>query len=167
MVLFRQWPLYSAFFCFEPRRTRRRFDTVGTFWYVCNCLKLLNIECRTRNRRITKWSLRHSIFLVRYSTVLKVFAIGASMKIPPPETGPEFVIPAKSACGGGELGSSKRLIIKNFYWIQDIRHRRIPEWRGVDKGGLLIGDFWLQIFSILNLQCPSCSSWWITSFYFT
>jgi hypothetical protein len=84
-----------------------------------------------------KGSLQHSIFLVRYSTVLRVYAIGANQgNSLPPENGPEFVIPAKSRKAGREPGSSNNKTILKSHWIPDIRHRRIPEWRGGDKGGL-------------------------------
>jgi hypothetical protein len=32
----------------------------------------------------------------------------------------QFVIPAKSACGGREPGSSKNFIIFTFHWIPDL-----------------------------------------------
>ena len=35
----------------------------------------------------------------------------------------QFVIPAKSAYGGREPGSSKHLIILNFNWIPDLAPR--------------------------------------------
>ena len=67
---------------------------------------------------MTKGSLRHSIFLVRYSTVLRVSAIGANQGSPlPPETVPELVIPAKSRKAGREPGSSNNETILESHWI--------------------------------------------------
>jgi hypothetical protein len=72
--------------------------------------------------------LHNSKFLVRYSAVLRISAIGANLKNPLPlETGPELVIPAKSRKAGREPGSRKNQTILQSHWIPDIRHRRIPE----------------------------------------
>jgi hypothetical protein len=35
----------------------------------------------------------------------------------------QFVIPAKSACGGREPGTRKNLIILNLHWIPDLAPR--------------------------------------------
>ena len=44
--------------------------TQWVFWRdLSNCLKILNIEYRTRNRRMSKVTLRHSIFDIGYSAV--------------------------------------------------------------------------------------------------
>jgi len=38
----------------------------------------------------------------------------------PPENVSQFVIPAKTACGGREPGSRKNFILFAFHWIPDL-----------------------------------------------
>jgi hypothetical protein len=51
----------------------------GFFLLGYSGLEIQNVEYRTRNRRMMKCSLRHSIFLVRHSAVQKLFNIVHSL----------------------------------------------------------------------------------------